>query len=104
MASIYSKQLFLGTVASGGGGAIYTVPANTIAIIRSIRLLPFGGGTPWTIFWEINSVFFSYASIAASTDVYEWEGRMVLNAGDVLKLNTATGGWAGIVSGYELTP
>lgn len=103
MASVYSRQLFLGDIAASSTDTLYTVPSGITAVVRSIYMVPFGGGTPWTMFWEINSTFWSYFSAAASTDPFEWEGRVVMNPGDELKLETGSGGWAGVVSGYELS-
>jgi hypothetical protein len=102
LASIYSKQLFLGDAPSGGTTVLYTAPTGIVAIVRSIHMIPFGGGTPWTMFWEINSTFFDYFDTTVSTASYDVETRLVLNPGDELKLETGTGGWSGVVSGYEL--
>lgn len=102
MAAIYSTRLFLGSVAAGSSVTLYTAPAGSVVIIRSIDFIPFGGSTPWEVTIGINGTFFFQAESATAPAAFHWEGRQVMNPGDTITCNTNTGGLDGAISGYVL--
>ena len=102
----YSTQ-FAAAILPGGSTSAYTVPASYRAVIRDIRVFNGDGSTqsvnaqtevpgPSTILFYRNAAL---ASLATDS----WEGRLVMNSGDVLLLYSDLGSVAWTVSGYLLS-
>jgi len=100
---VYSDRLFLGNVPAGGPMNLFTGPTGITTVIRDLSFIPFGGVTPWTIFFAINGIYFALFDVAVPTSGVHQECRVVMNPGDVLSAVTGTGGFDGAVTGYRLT-
>ena len=100
--SLYSTQFAKGSQASGTTSNIYTVPVGFVAVIRDICA---GAQNA-----PANSVAFNITGVAEiwSVDTItqyrtaHFEGRVVLNAGEVINCDAIGGTWTYIVSGYLL--
>ena len=81
----------------------YVVPAGYRAVVRCMTFGPAPGANV-TFFAKINGVvvFYSGSLLGTSVDTAEWQGRVVLNAGESLVLSSSLplNGYAG---GYLLT-
>lgn len=98
----YSRRLFAWITTGAGINIRYTVPVGVTTIIRDIEVTNFNvanetGGLAITglvvVTWFVN---------LATSQHFQWQGRVVLNSGDQLEVHStnATVGW--VVSGYEL--
>lgn len=107
---VYSVRLWsLPQQQSQGPYAGPTVPTGFTWVVRDIRMLNTGQinalhvatlnvGTTSGVLIASSPAF---ASIAGQ--VYHWQGRGVLEAGDQLQASTTTFGWQVVVDGYQLT-
>lgn len=103
MASIYSKRLASGDQATGVLATVYTCPADTVAVVRSIRFVPKSSGSGNEVYLVLAGNF-----VVAYFGITQWvtqadEGRHVLNAGETLQVGTGSGEWYFTISGYELS-
>jgi len=102
---VYSTQFCKGSV--GGSPAIlYTVPAGYIAVLRSIAAYN-NTGTAQSVLLSPGVSGSSEGAFAkddslASGDVFQWEGRQVLNAGEQLIVAFPNATVAVMASGYLL--
>lgn len=103
MASIYSKQLFAGTLPTSSTTVLFTAAANVTTIIRDISLTAFGGTSPFVVELDVNGVHFHTWENTAPFEDDHVNCRVVLNAGDIVSATTSTGGIQGVLSGYELS-
>lgn len=109
MAAVFSKLLGSASNVSTSTVALYTVPAGFRAVVRDITiyqnatpLLPnnqfsFQTTTPTVLFWVVPV----WQYVTGKT--YHWEGRQVMNAGNVLNAVITGSAFYIRVSGYELT-
>lgn len=104
MASVYSKRLFVGSVAPGGNTTLLTAPSALTTVVRSFSFVPTGGVSPWTLYLIVNGFNVWAMTGTVATAVYEEPDiRIVLNPGDTLVASTGAGGFNGQVSGFELS-
>jgi len=102
MPTIYSTKFYAGTQAAGAQVSVYTVPTGKVAVIRSIE---FGAQSAPANSAAVN--LFGVAEIASIETVNQyrtvhWDGRTVLDAGDVIAVQAIAGTWSFIISGYLL--
>lgn len=104
--STYSTR-FGGGLHTGGAGTIYTVPSGYVVVVRCITAYNAGASSDaFEVSAQVSGSLipiYHVTNVAASSNSLEWEGRVVLNAGEFI--NVATGGqqWSYTVSGYLLT-
>jgi hypothetical protein len=99
--TIYSTR-FIGEVNNGGYGALYTVPGNKVAVIRSVNVV---SGAPGVSDAQllVNGTFWLFrVDPLAANAVGSWEGRQVLNPNDTLRTYVGGGPAHWAVSGYLL--
>nr|CRY95963.1 hypothetical protein [uncultured prokaryote] len=102
MATIYSQKLASGGVTVGVVTAVYTAPAAGTVIIRDMQLSPQGDGPSKLVAYVgYPSQLMGVAGGAAYVSV-AWEGRVVLDPGDVVSLYGEDVGWEYYISGYVL--
>lgn len=99
----YSAQLFAGSLAAGVT-PIYTVPAGYTAVVRDIEALNlFSGANVLAFITTVPgplNVQWTNDTIAAFGETLRWEGRVVMNPGDVLSAEVTQDTISLIVSGY----
>jgi hypothetical protein len=104
--AIYSRSFFRGTH-SGGQAVVYTPPAGDTTVIRQITAFNFSTtadavevaiGVPGSAvpIWHVNNVSSTNGSI-------EFQGRVVLELGDLIYVATGAEPWYITISGYDLT-
>jgi hypothetical protein len=104
---VYSTR-FVKTLLTGTNTTYYTVPAGTVAVVRTMTVawvsLARAGGVAQVLLNGANS-FVWIVPIAASTAASDhWEGNMVLPAGELLRAAaTATGTIFLTISGFLLS-
>jgi hypothetical protein len=102
MPFVYSKRLVEFNYTTAQSHVEYTVPTGITTVIRDISLTSFAGGaTSILINRTGGSAIYFAASAAAGTPFHE-ECRIVLNAGESITVDSFSGSWQGILSGYEL--
>lgn len=101
MAKVYSKRLAAGTIASGSS-SVYTVPANTTTVVRSIQLTAYTAGAAECLVNLVAPVIIVGVSSPGQWTTISTELRAVLNAGDELQVQVLSGSWEYFISGYEL--
>lgn len=102
MATIYSTLFGSGFQVGAGSGTFYTVPAASVAIVRSVQLDDVGHTAQNFIIADGGNLSIAHAEIAAAPWFYDWEGRSVLDAGETLQWLSDGGDWTWRVSGYLL--
>lgn len=85
----------------------YTVPAGFVAVIRDMELTN-QGGTATAIAIDLEVPGPLTATIYFNADVpagswLQWQGRVVMNAGDVLSISASAYPIGAVVSGYLLS-
>lgn len=106
MTAVRNACVARGTIAAAGGAVVYTVPANTVFLIKSVVLtLQPAGPTSYLIILKPGdgsvTVFLAEGSLAQSATSL-WQGWAAMNAGDVVQINSSVGGLAYWVSGAVL--
>lgn len=102
MASIYSTRFALLTSSAAGPTVLYTVPANTVAVIRDISGLC--SAAPGACAVAINGAESIFSALAlASLQSFHYEGRAVVNAGETIDLFVLAGTVQIAISGYLLS-
>lgn len=103
--TIYSHRFLLGSC-TNASPLTYTVPANYVAVLRSLSLWNNGSGAiNFQLISAGSAIVFGIASLPSVT-LATWEGRQVLNAGEVLSTYTTITNAGAVVlsvSGYLLT-
>lgn len=105
--STYSRSFFRGTH-TGGQAVVYTPPAGNTTVVRCATAFNFGAaadavevsiGVPGALvpIWHVNNV-------SASSGTVQFDGRVVLQPGDVVALATGGEPWYVTISGYDLSP
>jgi hypothetical protein len=102
VASIYSTR-FLGLRTVTGTTYTYTVPTGATAVIRSIDVMALAAGTT-EFYVGLGTTAGIFVGTTLTANVSEhWEGRQVLNAGDVLEALITGAAGTIMVSGYLFT-
>lgn len=106
MAKVYSERLLVGGATSSLSA---TVPADVLWVVRDARIY-FDGANSTDVFNlavltpASGTAILMYGQVAgASPELFEFEGRQVLHAGDRLVFSGSTANWYVTVSGYVLT-
>lgn len=86
---------------------LYTVPADYVAVVRDIEAWNFGGETD-KLFTTANipgplAVAVWVTPEVATDEWTQWQGRLVMNAGDVLQAQGIASSWTVVASGYLLS-
>lgn len=102
MPTIYSVKFYAGNQAAGAQVSVYTVPTAKVAVIRSIEV---GAQSPPANSCAVN--LYGVAEIYSTEAINQyrtahWDGRTVLEAGDVIAVQAILGTWTFIISGYLL--
>lgn len=102
---VYSTQFCKGSV-SGSPVVLYTVPSGYIAVLRSIAAYNNTGSSQSVLLSPgvsgSSEGAFAKDDSLASGDVFQWEGRQVLNAGEQLIVAFPNATLAVMASGYLL--
>ncbi len=107
MATVYSTQLVALSSLSGLAGVVFTAPPGFRTVITSVNWTT-GLNTPlaWaTLIHGPSGARFAAVSYPGGTFDFTSpaiEGRWVLNAGDVVEVETDGSTWDLFVSGFEL--
>jgi hypothetical protein len=102
MAVPYSTRFFWGSVAAGSTSSPQTVPLNYIWILRDVETRQNPSNSAEVIL-NLGSPVQANLTLVPSAQYWaQWQGRVVLNAGDAFTVE-AVGNAAGVVvSGYAL--
>lgn len=103
MASVYSTQFFGGALAGDETHNLYEVPTGYVAVVRDVSLFSQSSGSNGC--YAGSDAGYAYFS-ALDQPQYaspHWEGRVVMNAGEVMTLGIFSGDWTCVISGYLLT-
>lgn len=92
---------------TGSGVTVYTVPASTVTIVRSIHLTNSNTSNTIGVTLGINGVaaanqFFSLLYVGSNA-VVDWSGFLVLNAADTLQVLGSQTGSTITISGIEVS-
>jgi hypothetical protein len=103
--SVYSTLFYLGTLPTAQG-TLYTVPALQTVVVRDIELTNPGVGTPLTYVSAhvsgLDAVIMWLNAFPNDTS-QQWQGRVVLPAGSLIRGYCAVANVQCIVSGYLLS-
>lgn len=106
MAKVYSDRLLIGGATASESA---TVPGDVLWVVRDARFF-FDGASSSDIFNlavitpSSGTAILAYGQAAGGTaEIFEWQGRQVMKAGDRLVFSGSTVNWYVTVSGYVLT-
>jgi hypothetical protein len=104
--SIYSTRLALASL-STGLTLLYTVPSNVTVVVRDVETCNLSGSEDHLILVLRSSgggqnILVSLGPIANGYTA-QWQGRVVMNAGDELLAEAGIANWNVTVSGYVFT-
>lgn len=106
--AVYSTVLYRGMPDPGVSG-LYLCPEGYTTVVRDIQVI-----SP-KVLADLPDFFIVYDSASGARVFsitspyvdyyrqYQWEGRAVFNAGDLIECNAANGDWWLYMSGYLLT-
>lgn len=109
MANPHSTQLGHAAALGTTDSTVYTVPASTRTILKSVVAYNLSGSASWVLLTFSNSggtigyLFGTMAAGAAAGSCLILEPWIVLNAGDVVKAHCETGTCSLILSGAALS-
>ena len=99
---VYSTQFLHGH--GSGVSAVYTVPANSLVVIRSIALSNVGSGVAsGYCFEEAGAVVLAQVGSIAALQTTVFQGRWVIIPGQRFDVHVTAGTLAWNVSGYLLS-
>lgn len=106
--SVYSTRFAAG-LHTGGALNVYTVPPAMTVVLRCITAYNAGAAADafevsGQLSGSIIVPIFHISSVSPALASEEWEGRVVLNAGEVIAVATGGQQWSYTVSGYLLSP
>jgi hypothetical protein len=90
MTTTRSEQLASGTGEAGAGPIIYTVPSGVVVILKSFALSTFGGNGGDTVLYlrpagnPPGSIALAHENPISPTNVFTWQGWIVMVEGDRL--------------------
>jgi hypothetical protein len=103
--STYSSRLYLGPLPTTQG-VLYTCPTGVVTVVKDVELYQWSGGALF-LYIAVKSGpavgTFAGSQVPSSTSSYQWQGRVVLNAGDELLGLSPTANNQCIISGYQLS-
>lgn len=103
VASVYSTELFSGTISATGVTDVYTVPDNCTLVVRDIAVLCESSGTNIALLDKAGGAPIWFGSSAVANTYFHEEGRWVMQAGEILAADLGSGSWTFHLSGYVLT-
>lgn len=103
MATIYSTMLGRGAVANGAVVNAFTVPANTVCVVRSITLGLANAGPGDVIVAILGAQWLCSVKLPNQFDSQVFNMRQVLNAGDVCQVTSIAVAHVYYISGYLLS-
>lgn len=103
MARVYSKMLARGTITTTGLAVVYTVPADTVTILRCFSFIQASGGLSLYQLVINSSLVVAGVPTTALNEGLPVECRVVLEAGDTIEVGVYAGDWSFYLSGYELS-
>ena len=102
---IYSTNLALGALGTSSAN-LYTSPAGVTTVVREIDLYSFSGATDYVVFGcnvaGIGATFWYFTTLAPA-QTYQWKGRLVIPAGQVINGFAQSANNTYVISGYQLT-
>ena len=104
MAGVYSQRHFLGSIT--GTGDLFTVPSGELWIVRNICTRNFSataGKCKFGIKVSGADNFCMVTPTLAQDEAHFYDGRVVLNAGDIFRSAVTTGTFSVQISGYKFT-
>jgi hypothetical protein len=104
--SVYSVRLGYATV-TPSGAILFTVPSGRTVVVRDIEASNSGSATSSLNVALVVSGSGNVGNVLVLQNVAagahtQWEGRLVLNAGDELAAGATAGSFFLVVSGYSL--
>lgn len=101
--AIYTVRFGLVTSTSGSTVTVYTAPATYTSVLRHMQATTGGSGTTsqHDIHLSSGSVFW-YIYATEANESFSWEGRQVIEPGEVLQLTSATEPLTLFATGYQL--
>lgn len=102
MASIYSKLLGAAAYSAGSPVTVYTVPAGSIVVVRSIELTLVSGSDALGTVNDGGGNHIFLVSGADGPAYFPWQGRSVVEEGDSIVFDASAGDWTYRISGYLL--
>ena len=104
MPFVYSTKLAAGSINAGSNANVYTVPVGVVTVIRSIQVADLLALAGILLVTQGGIWIASFFGSAVQYTSYYWEGRAVLDAGDVINVDAISSNWTYRISGYELGP
>lgn len=102
MAAVYSTLLGRYNASGTGNFALFTAAAGSVTIIRDITGAATDGSAALNAYLLINGVAYWNTGNVAYQNGYHWEGRIVLDPGDLVSFDVNAGYGSIVVSGYVL--
>lgn len=103
MSTIYSTAFFKGNVVSGSPQT-YTVPAGYVAVLIDVDVDGYINTASGLYVGSGANLWMVISGIAVSAHQHiQWQGRIVLNAGESIKAAVASGNCYVAASGYLLS-
>jgi hypothetical protein len=100
---LHSTQ-FVSTPLSGAGpGTLYTVPAGNRAVVKAVNLAS-NASTGKFFSLNVDGAVLLFSLTLGALATFQWNGWVVLNAGETLKWSGASGGSYHINIGGYLYP
>jgi hypothetical protein len=101
--SVYSTKFAAGSQNSGTNSNIFTVPSGHTYVIRQITLGLTSAGPGSCLITEGGFWIASSIGLPTQYESVSFNGRWVMDAGDVMNCDAISGNWTFHVSGYDLT-
>lgn len=102
MASIYTKKFGSHTQSGAGSATLYTAPSGVTSVVRDISIVLQGAiGSQCLVSVVGGQAITSFNPTVVFAD-HHWDGRAVLEVGDVLEFQCNGSSWDVSVTGYEL--
>jgi hypothetical protein len=103
--AVYSVLLAAGTVTGGSNPTVFTAPAVGVVVVRDIEVAGLAGATGPVAFQVYSGSTVSPIYKVRVEDTfasYHWDGRQVLQPGDLLRVQAVDGSVYYRISGYLL--
>lgn len=109
--NVYSKRFGLGSFYAGGGYEFGGPPLGYVWDLRDMTIAPLESTTPTPTGFSISLVPETGPLVAIygvtpayGGQSYHWEGRLIMNLGDLVACTSLDGNtWSIVATGYELS-
>lgn len=103
--STYSSRFIAGEVTSSSLPS-FSCPAGSVCVVRDVEYWNNGSSSCLIyvglyVSGSLVGVFAAQSALAVNT-AFQWEGRVVMNPGDEIKVNIGPGQCMAVISGYNL--